>query len=319
MSIWDGLHGSVDVDRDLVGKFADSFNRGMIELISRLSDETPIPALSFPTVSGGVSVRASGQTPFDTILLPVCWGAGLTARSYQAPPSGNAFLRFIPDPLSEYATAPSDVDTLQSAATPQSLALLLGGHDAFELEVVSWGDGTVVPTSGDNLVIVGIDNSNLLHIRIFDDSGSRVIDTDETELPAAQAAAIAALKQQVSGLLPPHIPTGDEKVRVISEATSIVGRTRQDPFIVETLLPLLEQVFGISRIQAHPFSLRQWVSLRLPVSTCFTQVMDAVAHSLRAHWTWARDGVYLGPPEDCGNSCRGSADQACSASSMFTG
>src|SRR5271166_2658248 len=103
MSVWDGLRGSVDIDQDVLDKFADSFNRGMVELVKKLSDGTPIPTLSFPSVSGGVAVRASGSTPFDTILLPVCWGAGLTPRSCQVQPSGNAFLRFLPDPLAEYA------------------------------------------------------------------------------------------------------------------------------------------------------------------------------------------------------------------------
>jgi hypothetical protein len=99
----------------------------------------------------------------------------------------------------------------------------------FNLRLMSWGDGTGVPTSCNDpscndLVIVGIDNSNLLHIRIFDAFGNRVTDTDETKLPAAQAAAVAALKQQIPGLLPPHVLTADETTRVICEATSIVGQ-----------------------------------------------------------------------------------------------
>ena len=91
---------------------------------------------------------------------------------------------------------------------------------------MSWGDGSGVPTSGKNLVIVGIDNNGLLHIRIFDAAGNRITDTDETQLPA-QAAAIATLKQQLPGLLPPHVLTDAEKAQVIAEATSIVGQTRR--------------------------------------------------------------------------------------------
>ncbi len=83
-----------------------------------------------------------------------------------------------------------------------------------------------MPTSGSNLVIVGTDNKNLLHIRIYDDAGNRVTDTDETKLPAAQAAAIATLKQQLPGLLPPHVLTYAEKAQVFGEATSIVGQTQ---------------------------------------------------------------------------------------------
>src|SRR5262245_57647351 len=75
----------------------------------------------------------------------------------------------------------------------------------FDLRLMSWGDGSGVPTSGNNLVIVGTDNNGLLHIRIFDAGGNRVMDKDETQLPASQAGAITTLKQQLSGLLPPHL------------------------------------------------------------------------------------------------------------------
>jgi hypothetical protein len=92
---------------------------------------------------------------------------------------------------------------------------------------MSWGDGSGVPTSGNDLVIVGIDNSGPLHIRTFDAVGKRVTDTDETKLPGSQARAIATLKQQVPGLLPPHELTVAEKAQVISDATSIVGQTRR--------------------------------------------------------------------------------------------
>jgi hypothetical protein len=71
----------------------------------------------------------------------------------------------------------------------------------FDLGLMSWGDGTGVPTSGYNLVIVGTDNDNRLHIRIFDHDGDLITDTDETKLPRAQAEAISALKQKLPGLL----------------------------------------------------------------------------------------------------------------------
>ncbi len=74
-----------------------------------------------------------------------------------------------------------------------------------DVQVTSWGDGSGVPTSGNNLVIVGIDNNDLLHIRIFDAGGSEITDTDETKLPVSQAEAIASLKQQIPDLLPPHV------------------------------------------------------------------------------------------------------------------
>jgi hypothetical protein len=95
-----------------------------------------------------------------------------------------------------------------------------------DLRLMSWGDGSGVPTSGKNLVIVGLDYSGLLHIRLFDSSG-KYTDTDETTpgLPAAAAGAITTLKQQVPGLLPPQVLTPDEKAQVMSEVRSIVGHT----------------------------------------------------------------------------------------------
>jgi hypothetical protein len=101
--------------------------------------------------------------------------------------------------------------------------------EGFDLRLMSWGDGTGVPTTERNLVIVGTDTGNLLHIRIFDASGNLVTDTDETKLCTEQAAAIATLKQRIAGLLPPHAMTDAEKAQVISEATSIVGQTRPEP------------------------------------------------------------------------------------------
>ena len=92
----------------------------------------------------------------------------------------------------------------------------------FDLRLMSWGDGSAVPTSGKNLVVVGTDNNGSLHIRIFDAAGHRTRDEDETRLPA-QAAAIATLKRRLPGLAPPRPLTFDEKVQVIEEAILIVG------------------------------------------------------------------------------------------------
>ena len=93
---------------------------------------------------------------------------------------------------------------------------------------MSWGKGSGVPTSGNKLVIVGIDNRDLLHIRIFDAGGKSVMDTDETKLSDTQVGAILTLKRQLQGLLAPHELTGGEKARVIRKVTSIVAQTSQD-------------------------------------------------------------------------------------------
>ena len=93
---------------------------------------------------------------------------------------------------------------------------------------MSWGDGSGVPTSGNKLVIVGIDNHGLLHIRIFDAGGKRVMDTDETKFSDALVVAIFTLKRQLQGLSAPHVLTGGEKARVIRKVTSIVAQASRD-------------------------------------------------------------------------------------------
>jgi hypothetical protein len=89
---------------------------------------------------------------------------------------------------------------------------------------MSWGDGSEVPTSGNKLVILGIDNNDLLHIRIFDAAGKGVVDTNETKLSDAQAVAIATLKRELPDSLPPQVLTGARKARIIRKVISIVSR-----------------------------------------------------------------------------------------------
>jgi hypothetical protein len=99
-----------------------------------------------------------------------------------------------------------------------------------DLRLMSWADRSGVPASGNDLVIVGTDNTGRLHIRFFDSSGKLVTDLDESKLdetkrPKTQANAIATLRQIIPRLLPPHVLTAAEKAQVIAEVTSIVGQT----------------------------------------------------------------------------------------------
>jgi hypothetical protein len=135
----------------------------------------------------------------------------------------------------------------QSAANPDEL---LQQHiPGIDLQLMSWGDGSGVPTSGTDLAIVGTDDNGLLHIRIFngigdstdtfevsdnsgalhlesiDASGKILSDVLESELTPTQAGAISTLKQQLPGWLPPHLLTNPEKEQVISEVASIIDQT----------------------------------------------------------------------------------------------
>ena len=147
-------------------------------------------------------------------------------------------------------------------------ALVVGGYD---LHLMFWGDGSGVPTSGTSLVIAGLDNSGLLHIRTFDPAGVRTDTFEETEggalhlvsadasgkvlsdepessLSTAQSSAITTLKLQLPGLLPPHVLIGADRSQVLGEVSSIVGRTL-DP--VEEYLYLDGLLVGAAQPAGH--------------------------------------------------------------------
>src|SRR5262249_32355852 len=87
---------------------------------------------------------------------------------------------------------------LARAEMAASAAAILGEPPEYGLRLMSWGEGTGIPTSGNKLVIVGTDNNNLLHYRIFHQGGNLVTDIDESKIahPTPQARAILTLKQQ---------------------------------------------------------------------------------------------------------------------------
>jgi uncharacterized delta-60 repeat protein len=118
--------------------------------------------------------------------------------------------------------------------------------DGYDLQLMSWGDGSTVPTLSRYLVIAGTDSNGLLHIRTFDSAGVRtdtyeamegttlhlvsadasgkvLSDSPESSLSKAQAQAIAGLKQGLPGLLPPHVLTQAADMQVLGEATLITG------------------------------------------------------------------------------------------------
>jgi WD40 repeat protein len=139
-----------------------------------------------------------------------------------------------------------------------------GEWSGSQLQLMSWGDGSGVPTEGPDLVIVGADSDNLLHIRTFNLGGDR-IDTFETRdssgalhlksvytrrgyrpgdlgtgtptqsdalessLLMTQSRAITSLRQHLPGLLPPHVLSSAERVQVLSAVTFIVGNRRSCP------------------------------------------------------------------------------------------
>jgi hypothetical protein len=150
----------------------------------------------------------------------------------------------------------------------------------FDLQLMSWGDGSGVPTSGKSLVVVGTDNDGLLHIRILDAAGVRTdtfeekdsdvlhlkttdasgtVLSDELESSLPQATAITNLKQQLPRLLPPYMPTSAEKAQVISETTSIFTPTLLTE-VTSILVPLsnpFKHLFALTDIELQGVKLVQ--------------------------------------------------------------
>lgn len=147
--------------------------------------------------------------------------------------------------------------------------------EGYDLRLVSWGNGSGVPTSGQSLVVAGADSNGLLHIRTFDPSGVRTdtyearergvlhlvsaeasgtvrSDTPEGSLPTAQAQAITDLKQRLPSLLPPHGPSNSEKAQAFSKATLIIGQTQlkqtsrnRDKFVDPDVVKRAERILSV--------------------------------------------------------------------------
>jgi hypothetical protein len=95
-------------------------------------------------------------------------------------------------------------------------------REKFDLRLMSVADGeSRIPTEGKNLVVVAAIDQ-VLHFRVFDSDGNRVVDTDERRL-TEQVRLIEDLREQLESLWPPHELTGSEKRRVITAVGTIVG------------------------------------------------------------------------------------------------
>ncbi len=100
-------------------------------------------------------------------------------------------------------------------------------HDLRLMPAVSRVDD--IPTEGKNLIIVAEVN-HVLHFRILDGDGKKVIDTNEKQL-TEQARPIADLRKQLESLWPPRELAKIDKDRMIAAVTSIVGYI-QSPDVV---------------------------------------------------------------------------------------
>jgi hypothetical protein len=121
----------------------------------------------------------------------------------------------------------------------RSLALVLislvmymhGDVDEFK----TWGECDVrllspvaqtrdIPASGKNVAIIAAVD-RVLHFRVFDPDGKKVVDTDENSLKE-KSQQIADLRNQLEALWPPHQLTGNEESQVITALVPLIGQPK---------------------------------------------------------------------------------------------
>ncbi len=167
-----------------------------------------------------VTTDNSGNAPFNVILAKgTTVGYLISGTATTKPLANGSTSEFSPGVPVEVGTVADLSVTLTDNPDPATASTDISG---FGLSLLDWGDGSSVPTTGNSMVYVGLDTSGLLQIRIFDSSGVMVTDTNETKLPAAKAAQIATLKQQIPSLMPPHVLTATETTQVLYEVSAIV-------------------------------------------------------------------------------------------------
>ncbi len=196
-------------------------------------DATPVDSSKVPSYhlefspDGKILVFAGiggfGLVDVETRKVAVQWTTRSQVRRATLSPDGRTVVAALEGPGERSVLGLWDIEGQKLVAKQPSELNSWG----FDLRLVSWGDGTGVPTSGKNLVIVGTDDRALLHVRVFDASGKCVRDADETELPTREHSAIATLKQRFPVLLPPHALMDDERAWVVLHATPIPMRQPQ--------------------------------------------------------------------------------------------
>ncbi|MCX7099063.1 MAG: hypothetical protein NTV43_14270 [Methylococcales bacterium] len=89
----------------------------------------------------------------------------------------------------------------------------------YQLSLRSISVPSDLPDQGESLIIVALDNAKLLHIRIFDDKGQRIVDKVEAELNKGQK--LTELKKFLQPFPDQSTLTEDKKPEIIDKAISI--------------------------------------------------------------------------------------------------
>jgi PhoPQ-activated pathogenicity-related protein len=113
-------------------------------------------------------------------------------------------------------------------------------------------DESEMPATGKDLIIVAaIDN--VLHFRMFDEDGKRVVDTDERKL-TTQSRKIAELRTRLVSLGPARPLTESEKSQITTAVTAILDRSPRPE----------HRDFRESRWEPAPLKVGETIALSIP-------------------------------------------------------
>lgn len=170
------------------------------------------------------------------LLVAAAVGQGLAWGQYQGPPGpvgsdfragpgGTSGLRRYTEQSSR--ATPATPGTIIPRDEPNRvIPYILWNPNPPDFQVIDWRDGSGVPASAINTVLIGTDSNGRLHIRRFDAAGNLVTDLDETQLPANQAKQVAlpSLKQQLARIALPPALNPEQKAQLLDDVTTLVGR-----------------------------------------------------------------------------------------------
>ena len=175
---------------------------------------------SFPTTGKNLMLIGTDSSNLLHIEVFDNTGALVNQSSESGLPSSDATaIADLKQQISHYSASNQPTAAQQAQLFAEVSAILQP-----QVQVVSWGDGSSIPT-GDNLVVTGIDDHGFLHIRIYDVCGNVATDLTENDLPVSQTEAIAALKQQIENLTLPVTLSGALATQIGTEASTLATQS----------------------------------------------------------------------------------------------
>ncbi len=228
-----------------------------------VNDVAPTVSLSTPTPSvvlgqpNAFTLDLAVTDPGADIVsgFSVNWGDGQTQTVLGDPSSlTHTYNTDSPDSIQVTSLTNNDgsftnLSNTLTVSVTRPTPIIDSNLSTYDLQLISWTDGAAVPTSAQNLILVGTDPNGLLHIRTYGPSGA-FADTVETQadstsplylkstnasgnvlsnlpessLSSAQTSALSDLKASLPDLLPPHVLTDSERSQILSQTTAVLDR-----------------------------------------------------------------------------------------------